>query len=135
MSASFCFASTARPRARRLAAWLAQGFVALSFGAGAIMKLGLPIARLAALWPWTGDLPVLAVRALGVVDLAGALGVSVPALLGWPRGLTRLAAIGCVALQTCAMVFHASRGEFAALPVNVALLAASAVIVRAYRQR
>lgn len=128
MPASICFFTT-HQRQRRIALWLAQWFVAVSFGAGAAMKLAMPIPQLAAIWPWAGDLPVFSVRALGLIDLAGAVGIVLPALLRWPGKLTAWAALGCSALQACAMVFHATRGEFSALPVNVALLAASIAVL------
>ncbi|CAN7734785.1 DoxX family protein [Duganella sp. LjRoot269] len=115
--------------------WLAQWFVAVSFGAGAAMKLAMPIPELAAIWPWAGDLPVFSVRLLGLIDLAGAVGIVLPALLRWPGKLTASAALGCSALQACAMVFHAMRAEFSALPVNVALLSASVATCIAYARK
>lgn len=136
MSASICFFSTPEHRRqRRIALWLAQWFVAVSFGAGAAMKLAMPIPELAAIWPWAGDLPVFSVRLLGLIDLAGAVGIVLPALLRWPGKLTASAALGCSALQACAMVFHAMRAEFSALPVNIALLAASVATCIAYARK
>lgn len=110
------------------ALWLAQGLVAVAFCWGGIMKLATPIGQLALTWPWAGDLPVGAVRLLGMIDLAGGIGVLLPALSRIKPGLTRFAAIGCAALQVCAMVFHAARGEFSVLPVNAVLLVLSALI-------
>ncbi|AJC83002.1 DoxX family protein (plasmid) [Rhizobium etli bv. phaseoli str. IE4803] len=46
-----------------------------------------------------------------------------------PAALTVLAAIGCVLLQIAAMIFHLSRGEAPALPLNVILLGLSAFIL------
>ena len=63
-----------------------------------------------------------------MVDLAGGIGVLLPAALGTATGLTAWAALGCVALQGCAIAFHASRGEFAQLPANVVFLVLSAFI-------
>jgi hypothetical protein len=119
------------PAARRLhlLLWLAQWFIALAFVAGAWLKLTTPIMELAALWPWTGDLPASLVRLLGMIDLAGGLGVVLPALLRMRPQWTVTAAIGCAALQLCAMAFHATRGELAALPVNLVLLGVAAFIV------
>lgn len=105
------------------ALWLAQALVAVSFCWAGVMKVATPIAQLALTWPWTGDLPVSAVRLLGWVDLAGGLGVCLPAFWRFKLGLTSLAALGCVFLQICAMVFHAARGEMAVLPVNAVFLA------------
>ena len=94
-----------------------------AFATGAGIQLLMPIARLSAIWPWTGALSRPAVRGIGVIDLAGGLGVVLPMLTGIRPGLTVVAAIGCVLLQACAMAFHLSRHERSALPVNVVLLA------------
>jgi hypothetical protein len=40
-------------------------------------------------------------------------------------GLTLLAALGCAALQVCAIIFHVSRGEAANTPFNFLLVALS----------
>lgn len=108
--------------------WSAQVVVALGFIAGGVIKLVQPIPELAAMWAWTGDLPPAAVRLLGAIDLAGGAGVILPTLLRIKPGMTVLAALGCIALQASAMVFHAARGELADTPVNLVFLSLSAVI-------
>lgn len=60
--------------------WFAQALIALSFCWGGIMKLVTPIPVLADMWPWTADLPVTIVMLLGVIDIAGGVGVLLPAL-------------------------------------------------------
>jgi hypothetical protein len=73
------------------------------------------------------------VRALGAIDLACGIGIGIgigillPALLRMPR-LTVWAALGCVALQLCAIVLHVSRAEYMLLPLNLVLLALSAFV-------
>jgi hypothetical protein len=62
------------------------------------------------------------VRILSIIDLAGGVGVLLPALTRIKPDLTVPAALGCIALQICAMIFHISRGEIAATPVNLVLL-------------
>lgn len=109
--------------------WVAQIFIFGSFAAIGAMKLFMPIPELASMWVWTGIFPVSAVRILGIVDIAGGVGVVLPAITRIQPGLTVLAALGCVALQISAMIFHASRGEISALPVNVVLLAFAVFIV------
>ncbi|WP_296951622.1 DoxX family protein [uncultured Massilia sp.] len=124
-----------RPRALPVLLWLAQSFIAISFAWAAWMKLTQPIAQLAAMWPWTGELPAPAVRLLGLVDLAGAVGIVLPALTGIRPGLTVPAAHGCMALQACALLFHASRGEWSVLPVNLVFFAVAAFVARQWRGR
>lgn len=66
---------------------------------------------------------------MGIIDFAGGVGILVPALTRIQPRLTVLAAIGCVLLQIAAMIFHLSRGEAPALPLNVILLGLSAFIL------
>jgi hypothetical protein len=113
----------------KVACWVAQAIVALSFIAGAYMKILTPIPDLSVIWPWTGALPPIAVRALGFIDLAGGVGIVLPTLTGIKPRLTGFAALGCVLLQISAIIFHLSRGEAAVLPVNIMLLALSAVVL------
>jgi hypothetical protein len=112
-----------------IVSWTAQALVAVSFIAGAYIKLSFPISELASMWPWAGSLPVLAVRVLGVVDLAGGVGIILPALTGIKPRLTVFAALGCVMLQICAIVFHLGRGEVDVLPVNIFLLGLSSIVL------
>jgi hypothetical protein len=118
-----------RQRSTSIALWSAQALIAFSFGAAAVMKLVMPIQALAAIWPWAGELPSSLVRLLGVVDLCGGLGILLPSLLNIKPRLTAWAACGCIALQLCAMGFHASRGELKAVPVNLIFLALSALVL------
>jgi hypothetical protein len=111
------------------ALWVAQALVFVGFVIVGWMKLFKPIPELAALWAWTGQLPVAVVRGLGVIDIAGGIGIFLPALTRIKPGLTVLAALGCVVLQVCAMTFHISRGEIAATPVNLIFLALSAFVL------
>ena len=112
----------------RIALWVAQSLVAAMFIMSGFMKLATPIAELAAMMPWAGQVSPAFVRFIGFVDLAGGIGILLPALTRIQPRLTVLAALGCVVLQVLAFGFHASRGEFAVLPVNVVLLALSAFV-------
>ncbi len=109
--------------------WAAQALICVGFVIIGGIKLFKPIPELAAMWPWTGQFPEAFVRSLGVIDAAGGLGIFLPALLRIKPGLSVLAALGCVALQICAMVFHISRGEVAAIPVNIVFLALAAFVL------
>jgi DoxX-like family len=105
-----------------VALWLAQILLALLYVGTGVFKLATPIATLAALWPWAGAHPNL-LRWTGIIDLAGGIGVVLPALVRIRPGLTVLAALGLAALQAGAIVFHVARGEVANTPFNFFLLA------------
>jgi hypothetical protein len=117
-----------RGRILDLSLWLVQILLLAAFGWAAWMKIVTPIPELAAMWPWAGDLPRPMVRTLGVIDLAGGLGVVLPMATGIRPRLTIAAAVGCIALQVCALIFHLSRGEITAAPVNVVFLAMAVFI-------
>jgi uncharacterized membrane protein YphA (DoxX/SURF4 family) len=119
-------ASASKPL--RVALWIAQGIVAVVFCLSGFTKLATPIADLAAMMPWAGQVPPGFVRFIGLVDFAGGIGILLPALTRVQPRLTVIAALGCAVLQVLAFGFHAYRGEFSVLPVNIVLLALSTFI-------
>ncbi len=112
----------------RIGLWVAQAAIAALFCFAGFTKLTTPIADLSAMMPWTGDVPAAFVRFIALVDLAGGIGVLLPALTGIQPRLTTLAALGCIVLQVLAVAFHVSRGEFSVLPLNAVLLACAAFV-------
>jgi len=69
------------------------------------------------------------VRFLGVVDLAGGVGLLLPSLTRILPRLTVIAAACCVVLQILAIAFHASRAEFAVLPMNVIYIGLALIVL------
>jgi len=98
--------------------WIAQVALAAFMITGALLKF-MPIEQIAAMMPWTGQLPPLMVRLLGFVDLLGALGLILPALLHIKPQVTPWTATGVIVLMLCAIIFHVSRGEAAVIGVNI----------------
>jgi len=113
----------------RIGLWIAQLLLFVAFGAAGVIKLLTPISRLAAMMPWTGEHSETFVRTIGLVDLAGGLGILLPALVRIMPRLTVLAALGCAVLQCFAIVFHLARGEAAVTPVNLVLLALAVFVL------
>ena len=108
-------------RALDAALWIAQVLLALGFGMAGFMKLTQPIASLSAQMPWTTSVPAALVRFIGVSELAGALGLILPAVTRIRPALTPMAAAGLVLIMGMAAAFHLSRGELTALPINAIL--------------
>ncbi|SFB34571.1 DoxX-like family protein [Collimonas sp. OK607] len=106
----------------RIALWAAQVVLFATFMMSAFMKLTTPIPQLSTMMPWTGELPETFVRFIGLVDLAGGLGILLPALTRIKSRLCVLAAVGIIVLQVLAIGFHSSRGEWMVLPLNFVLL-------------
>jgi hypothetical protein len=121
--------SAAPDRLLRVSIWIAQTLIFLGFTLGGVMKLFIPIPRLAAMIAWAGQLPEPFVRFIGLIDLLGGVGILLPALTRIRPGLTVLAALGCTLLQICAIIFHVSRGEAAYTPVNFVFLALAVFVL------
>lgn len=112
--------------ALHIALWVVQVLLAASLVWSFWTKLFQPIDKLAAMWPWAGQVPAAFVKFTGIVDLLGAVGLVLPALLRIRPQLTPIAA-GCfIVLMVCAITFHVLRGEASVIGVNIvfALLAA-----------
>lgn len=116
--------------ALRIALWLAQAFVSFMFCFSAYLKLLTPVSEMAKMgMTWPGQVPPAFLMFIGLVDLAGGLGILLPALTRILPRLTVLAALGCSVLQILAIGFHSLRGEYQVLPLNFILLALSLFVL------
>ncbi len=86
--------------------WAMQGFLFLAFGAAGLMKLTMPIDALARIMSWPGAVPEWLVRAIGGAELAGAMGVLLPALTRMQPWITPYAAMGLATAMICAVGYH-----------------------------
>jgi uncharacterized membrane protein len=107
---------------------VAQGLLAAAFGLAGLSHATRPIAEMAKLAPWTGALPEALVRFIGVAELAGALGLVLPALTRRRPALTAWAATGLAVVMALASIVHIVRGEPQVLPVNLLLGGVAAFI-------
>ena len=115
-------------RALRAGLWGTQILLAAAFLMAGGMKLSVPIEQLAANMPWVSGAMGPFVRWIGAAEVAGALGLILPAATRIQPRLTVLAAAGLVLLMLGAAATHVARGEFGALPVPVMLGALSAFV-------
>ncbi len=119
------------PRTSRglsISLWVIQGLLSVTFVGTAVWKVATPLPTLAGMIPWAGQVAPAFLYFTAAADLAGGLGVLLPSLTRIKPGLTVLAALGCVALQGSAIVFHFSRGEAANTPFNFLLVALSGFV-------
>jgi hypothetical protein len=114
-------------KALNIAVWTAQVILAASLLMGAIMKF-MPIEKIAPRMPWMGQLPSIIVRLTGVIDLLGATGLILPAVLHVKPKLTPITAIAGIVLMICAIIFHISRGEASVIGVNIVFAIIAAFI-------
>jgi uncharacterized membrane protein len=96
----------------------------------AAMKLLRSPAALAAIWPWTGQVPRIFVMVTGITDLLGGLGLILPAWLGMSPRWTAAAALGIIALMISAAAFHIYRGEAAQIGINIFFALVAAFVAR-----
>lgn len=113
-------------RGLRVGLWIAQTLLAVGFGMAGLMKLATPYASLAAQQAWAQHTPEALVKIIGVVEIAGALGVVLPAATRIKPWLTPLAAAGFVVVMVLAAGLHLSLGE---VPLPNVILAALAGFV------
>jgi uncharacterized membrane protein YphA (DoxX/SURF4 family) len=111
-----------------IALWVAQVVLAAMFGMAGVMKSTAPISELAAQMGWPGVLPPALVRFIGVSELAGAIGLVLPAATRIRPQLTPLAAAGLALVMVLAALFHVARAEWGALPFNFGLGALAAFV-------
>ena len=82
--------------------WVVQLMLALLFAGSGFTKAVTPLAALAQSLPYTADLPAWLVRFIGVSEVAGAVGLLLPALTGIKPTLTPWAAVGLATIMALA---------------------------------
>lgn len=100
--------------------WVAQILLAGMFLMVGIMKTFTPIEELSKTVPLAGEMPFL-VRFIGLSELAGAIGLILPAALKFRPQLTTLAAGALAFVMVLAMIYHIFKGEYAAIGTNIVL--------------
>ena len=128
-------AAPAAHQALNTGLWVVQVLLFITFAGTALWKVLTPIPQLAAMIPWAGQVPAAFMYGTAVFDLLGGVGVLLPALTRIKPGLTAPAALGCAALQICAIVFHLSRGEAVNTPFNFLLVALSLFVAWGRRSK
>ena len=107
-----------------IALWIAQALLAAIFLFAGGMKLVIPIEEMTKQMPI--PLPDWFLRFTGIVEVLGAIGVTLPWLLRIRPALTPLAATGLVFVMIGATVYTLAAGDFASAPIPlvVGILAA-----------
>lgn len=112
-----------------IAFWIIGGLTALAFLAAGLMKATRPKTALAGTMAWVEDSSGGAVKAIGVVEILGALGIILPALTGIAVVLSPVAATGLVVVMVAAAIVHVRRHESMVPPIVLAILAAATAVL------
>ena len=112
-----------------IALWVVAVLLAALYGFAGFNKVTQTIPALSAMMgAWPAALPEWAVRTIGSLEIAGAVGLILPALTRILPKLTPIAAACFVLVQIGAMITHISLGEANVLPVNIVLLLLAAFV-------
>jgi len=108
--------------------WILQIVLAVGFLMAGAMKLTQPRAKLAPQMAWVEDFTDGQVKAIGLVEVAAAMGLILPAATDMAPVLTPLAAAGLVVVMVSAAATHLRRHEAQFMAVNATLLALAAIV-------
>lgn len=108
--------------------WVVQGLLALFFLMVGYSHGLLPYDQIAQEAIWMKDVPRALGRFIGYAEIAGGLGLIIPAATRIAPSVTPLAALGVGTIMILAIPFHIVRGEASVVWMH-ALLAALALFV------
>ncbi len=109
--------------------WIVAGVLAAAFLGAGLMKLGQPRKKLAdSGMGWAENFSDGAVKAIGALEVLGALGLILPAVFDVATVLVPIAATGLALIMLGAAVTHARRKESQMVVVNVVLLLLAAFV-------
>jgi uncharacterized membrane protein len=109
--------------------WVLQALLALVFlGVGVSHVFRFDTIKKQPRLKWVMALPRGLLTFIGIAEIAGALGLVLPALTGILPWLTPLAATGLAVMMVLAAGFHASRREYPSIPGNLILFALAAFV-------
>ncbi|GAA1568761.1 DoxX family protein [Kribbella sancticallisti] len=98
-----------------LTLWIVAGVLAFAYLMGGLGKVIVPKEKIAAFGPsarWTDDFSAGSVKAIGGLEVLGAVGLILPAALDVAPVLVPLAAVGLALIMVGAVITRARRDEF-----------------------
>ena len=109
-----------------IALWIVAGLLAAAMFGSGLMKVAQPREKLIKSgMGWAEDFPAGAVKLIGALEMLGALGLILPALLDIAPILVPVAATGLAITMAGAVIVHLRRKEYSAIaPAAVFLLMA-----------
>jgi len=115
-------------KALNITLWVAQALFGLMFIMAGASKAMQPIEALAESMPWVTTVSAGLVKFIGISELLGGIGLLLPSILRIKPELTVWAAYGLGLVMLLAGGFHASRGEYSLIGVNVFMMAVALFI-------
>jgi hypothetical protein len=113
----------------RVAYWIVAALLALLYLYSGGIKMVRSKDQLRPMMGWVDALPLKLIRAIGVLEVLGALGLVLPPLTRVVPGVALAAAVGLVLIQVGGISLHLSRGESKLIGLNVVLLTLAGVAI------
>lgn len=111
-----------------IALWIVAGLLAAVFAFAGLTKAVTPKEKLTANMAWVEDFSPPVVKLIGIVEVLGAIGLTLPALVNIAPVLVPVAATGLAITMALAIGTHVRRKEPQVIPANVVLLVAAAFV-------
>jgi putative oxidoreductase len=92
--------------------WAAQALLAVLFTAAGGMKLIMSPEAMVPLMPWVVDFRPETIKAIGALEVLGAVGLILPRATNIAPVLTPAAAVGLAVIMAGGAVVHVTRGEY-----------------------
>jgi uncharacterized membrane protein YphA (DoxX/SURF4 family) len=112
--------------------WIVAALLAAMFLMAGAMKATQPKEKLLPMMQWSAAWTVPQLKALGVVEILGAVGLILPRALNIAPVLTPVAAVGCAVVMAGATIVHTRMKDYKGIGMP-ALLLILAIIVAAGR--
>lgn len=111
--------------------WIIASLLAAVFLANGLLKIVQPKEKLAAsaMTGWAEDFSPGAIKTMGALQIAAAIGLTLPAVVNIALVFVPLAAVGLVAMMIGAAIVHVRRDELQRILPNLVLVALAAVVV------
>ncbi|MEV5475064.1 DoxX family protein [Streptomyces sp. NPDC052207] len=108
--------------------WVIAALLAAAFLFSGLFKLVLSHEKYIAAQDWAAAAPRWAPHAIGTLEVLGAIGVVLPAMVNIATVLVPIAATGLALVMIGAVAMHLRRGEIPALAPSGALLILAATV-------
>ena len=108
--------------------WICAGLLAAMFLMAGVMKIAMPKEKLLPTMKWAESWSVPQLRALGTVEVLGAIGLILPRALHIAAVLTPVAAVGCAIVMAGAVVTHVRMKDYMGTGMPVVLLVLAVVV-------
>ena len=108
--------------------WICAGLLAAMFLLAGVMKVAMPREKLLPIMQWSKTWSDAQLRALGAVEVLGAIGLILPRALNIAPVLTPLAAVGCAIVMVGATITHIRMKDYKGVGMPVVLLVLAVVV-------